>query len=164
MRTATYTIDQICEMTGIPRRTVRYYVQIGLLESPVGRGRGGNYLESHLERLRRIKSLQEQGLALSSIEAQLKAESAPSPADLLEVPASEESRTLLPNLYDLLPQGQSASPSPALPVPNLCRTVRSTYRIAPGVELVVDRETEEARFRKIQQVVRIASTILSEKE
>jgi DNA-binding transcriptional MerR regulator len=131
MKTATYTIDQVCELTGIPRRTVRYYVQIGLLESPAGRGRGGNIIKSHIERLRRIKSLQDQGLTLSSIEAQLKTESAPSPADLLEVPASESPGSSSESLRPL-PQGQNDAPSPSLPVPNLCRTVRSTYRIAPG--------------------------------
>ncbi|MCK4823506.1 MerR family transcriptional regulator, partial [bacterium] len=31
------------------RRTIRYYIQEGLLEPPAGRGRGGFYYDSHLQ-------------------------------------------------------------------------------------------------------------------
>ena len=62
-----YTIKDLCELTGYTRRTIRYYVQEGLLDPPAGRGRGGFYFDSHLKRLNEIKSLQDKGLKLAAI-------------------------------------------------------------------------------------------------
>ncbi len=62
-----YTIDQLVEATGIPRRTIRFYVQEGLLAPPAGRGRGGFYNDSHLARLRQIRADRERGLGLDAI-------------------------------------------------------------------------------------------------
>ena len=62
-----YTIEDLSELTGFPRRTIRYYIQEGLLEPPAGRGRGGFYYDSHLNKLLKIKSLQDRGYSLSSI-------------------------------------------------------------------------------------------------
>jgi len=52
-------IDELAERAGVPRRTIRYYTQQGLLPSPTLRGRVGYYDERHVERLRLIKELQE---------------------------------------------------------------------------------------------------------
>jgi DNA-binding transcriptional MerR regulator len=70
--TKTYTIVDLQEITGYSRRTIRYYVQEGLLDPPAGRGRGGFYFDSHLERLRQIKALQEKGLKLFQIQGFLR--------------------------------------------------------------------------------------------
>jgi DNA-binding transcriptional MerR regulator len=67
-----YTIDELCELTGYSRRTVRYYVQEGLIDPPAGRGRGGFYNDSHLEQLRKIQLLRDRRLSLSAISALLK--------------------------------------------------------------------------------------------
>ena len=69
-----YTIEELSELTGFPRRTIRYYIQEGLLEPPAGRGRGGFYYDSHLDKLRQIKSFQEKGLNLATISGLLKKE------------------------------------------------------------------------------------------
>jgi DNA-binding transcriptional MerR regulator len=62
-----YTIDDLVQKTGFPRRTIRYYVQEGLIEPPAGRGRGGFYNDSHLAMLLRIKAQQDLGFSLSRI-------------------------------------------------------------------------------------------------
>ena len=62
-----YTIEQLQDITGYSRRTIRYYVQEGLIEPPAGRGRGGFYFDSHLQSLLQMKSLQDQGLKLADI-------------------------------------------------------------------------------------------------
>ncbi len=62
-----YTIDELVEKTGFPRRTIRYYVQEGLIPPPAGRGRGGFYNDSHVALLRRIQELRQRGLSLSAI-------------------------------------------------------------------------------------------------
>ncbi|BCW92216.1 hypothetical protein EG19_01020 [Thermoanaerobaculum aquaticum] len=62
-----YAIGELAAAAGVSRRTVRYYVQQGLLPAPLGRGRGEHYDDSHLATLLRIKALQEQGLTLEEI-------------------------------------------------------------------------------------------------
>jgi DNA-binding transcriptional MerR regulator len=67
-----YTIEDLQEITGFTRRTIRYYIQEGLLEPPAGRGRGGFYFDSHRKRLSEIRALQEKGLKLAAIAELLK--------------------------------------------------------------------------------------------
>jgi len=72
MKGTKFTIDELSEHTGLNRRTIRFYVQEGLIEPPAGRGRGGFYYDSHLLALNRIRQLQEQGASLQSIRALLR--------------------------------------------------------------------------------------------
>ncbi|HMK44935.1 MAG TPA: helix-turn-helix domain-containing protein [Dissulfurispiraceae bacterium] len=67
MEQKKYSIDEIAAMTGLTRRTIRYYVQEGLINPPAGRGRGGFYYDSHLQAVTRIRQLQEQGASLQTI-------------------------------------------------------------------------------------------------
>ncbi len=69
METKKHTIEDLAELTGFSRRTIRYYIQEGLVEPPAGRGRGGFYYDSHLKRLLQIKALQEKGMGISAIAA-----------------------------------------------------------------------------------------------
>lgn len=59
-----YNIGTLAQLAGISRRTVRYYVQRGLLQPPSGANRGAFYNDGHLERLNRIKQLSGQGVPL----------------------------------------------------------------------------------------------------
>lgn len=64
---------------------MRYYVQQGILEPPAGRGRGGFYYDSHLERLLQIKAHQERGLKLSEIQKMFGDPIGPQPETAREV-------------------------------------------------------------------------------
>src|SRR5262245_52480020 len=64
-----YGIKELAELGGVTRRTVRYYVQRGLLPTPLGTGRGPHYTLAHLERLIHIRQLQETGVPLVEIAA-----------------------------------------------------------------------------------------------
>jgi DNA-binding transcriptional MerR regulator len=64
-----FNIDELADLGGVSRRTVRYYVQEGLLPAPLGVGRGRHYDRSHLDRLREVKAWQESGLSLDEIRA-----------------------------------------------------------------------------------------------
>src|SRR5436309_15865205 len=66
-----YGIKELAELGGVTRRTVRYYVQRGLLPTPLGTGRGPHYTPAHLERLIHIRQLQESGVPLGEIAARL---------------------------------------------------------------------------------------------
>jgi DNA-binding transcriptional MerR regulator len=62
-----YAIGDLATLAGVSRRTVRYYVQEGLLPPPLGVGRGNHYAPEHLEQLLRVKALQESGHTLDDI-------------------------------------------------------------------------------------------------
>jgi DNA-binding transcriptional MerR regulator len=61
------TLGEIADASGLPARTVRFYIARGLLNGPVKGGRGAAYTMEHLARLDRIKSLQSEGRTLSEI-------------------------------------------------------------------------------------------------
>ena len=62
-----YGLDELAELGGVSRRTVRYYIQENLLPAPYGVGRGPHYGPEHLDALRRVRSLQEAGRTLDEI-------------------------------------------------------------------------------------------------
>jgi DNA-binding transcriptional MerR regulator len=62
-----YAIGDLADLGGVSRRTVRYYVQEGLLPTPHGVGRGNHYGPEHLEQLLKVKTLQEGGRSLDDI-------------------------------------------------------------------------------------------------
>ena len=104
------------------RRTVRYYVQEGLLPSPLGVGRGRHNDQLHLDRLLRVKALQEAGRSLDEIRA------------LAQTPARPST------LLETAP-GFPAALTAASSLPLTIR--RSTWRrleLAPGVELHVSHD------------------------
>ena len=61
------TIQQLCDLTGLPRRTIHFYSQQGILPPPSGAGPGAVYSAEHLLRLRLIPLLRQQGLRLDEI-------------------------------------------------------------------------------------------------
>ena len=66
-----FGIEALAELGGVSRRSVRYYIQEGLLPAPLGVGRGHHYDRSHLDRLLQVKAWQETGLSLGEIRARL---------------------------------------------------------------------------------------------
>jgi DNA-binding transcriptional MerR regulator len=62
-----YAVGDLADLGGVSRRTVRYYVQEGLLPEPYGVGRGNHYGPEHLDQLLKVKSLQEGGRTLDEI-------------------------------------------------------------------------------------------------
>lgn len=63
----SYSIGDLAAAGGVSRRTVRFYVQRGLLQPPLGLGRGARYSEAHLARLREIRAGHEHGVPLQDL-------------------------------------------------------------------------------------------------
>ena len=61
-----YSIGELADAAGVSRRTVRFYVQREIIDPPLGAGRGHYYTEEHLNRLRRLRALQEDGYSLEA--------------------------------------------------------------------------------------------------
>ncbi len=63
----TYTLDELCTLSELPKRTVRYYIQLGLVDRPVGETRAAHYTSRHLEQLLLIRKWTDAGVSLERI-------------------------------------------------------------------------------------------------
>jgi DNA-binding transcriptional MerR regulator len=68
----TFSLDEIAVLAELPRRTVRYYIQCGLIDRPQGIGKGAFYSERHVEQLLLVRKWQLAGLSLERIGELLK--------------------------------------------------------------------------------------------
>jgi len=173
MKRKRYTIQELSELTGFSRRTIRYYIQEGLLEPPAGRGRGGFYYDSHLKKLSKIRQFQNQGLKLDSI------------SQILHDPVSESLETGITNFDTRFKYSSKSIPSPAadqsIPestaefgkkstsddlaiaaaspkVPS--REVWIRHTIADGISLNVRRDIDIKHRKIVDQVIRLAAAII----
>ena len=67
-----HTARGLGALCGVSERTVRYYVEEGLLPPPRGRGRGAHFDDDHLVRLKLIRAMQLAGNELGVIGEYLK--------------------------------------------------------------------------------------------
>ena len=77
--TQTFSLDELCALTDLTKRTVRYYVQIGLVNRPEGETRAAKYSPQHLEQLLLVKKWTTAGVSLDRIRELLQGGSAPVP-------------------------------------------------------------------------------------
>lgn len=66
-KSKNFTIDEICALVEMNKRTVRYYIQKGLVDRPEGVGKGAFYSHTHLEQLLAIRKWKAAGLSLDRI-------------------------------------------------------------------------------------------------
>ncbi len=66
-------LQQLSEQSEVPGRTIRFYIQKGLIPGPKGEKRGAFYTEGHLAELLRIRQWQDTGLSLDAIAGLLQA-------------------------------------------------------------------------------------------
>jgi DNA-binding transcriptional MerR regulator len=85
-----YRVEELAKAGDVAVDTVRYYQSRGLLPPPRRQGRIALYGESHLERLRRIRRLLDQGLTLALIGRVLDREAQASDDELLDALVSEQ--------------------------------------------------------------------------
>lgn len=62
-----YTLQELCAKVDLPVRTVRYYVQIGLIAPPQGETRAARYGDAHVQQLDQIRRWSAAGLSLARI-------------------------------------------------------------------------------------------------
>ncbi len=74
-----YPLADLCVLADLPPRTVRYYVQLGLVDRPRGETRAARYGARHLEQLLLIKKWTAAGVSLERIGALLHGEPPPVP-------------------------------------------------------------------------------------
>ena len=147
-----YRIEQLARSAGVAVDTIRFYQGKGLLEAPRREGRVTWYGESHLDRLRRIKELQQRGFTLTVIQRFLTGELEPSdealvaavtrpgaPQTLTLAELAERSGVAEPLLLRLQQAGLlvpvEGGPEPLYPAGDLDAIVAGMKLIAAGVPL-----------------------------
>ena len=92
-----YRIEQLARTAGVAVDTIRFYQGKGLLDAPRRDGRVTWYTDGHLDRLRRIRDLQQRGFTLTVIQRFLAGELEPSDESLVAAvtrPTSPQTLTL----------------------------------------------------------------------
>ena len=73
MNDKKYNMTELEKISGVPRRTIHFYSQEGIIPPPFGTGGAAKYGETHLLRLKLIKALKKSHLKLSGIKEALDA-------------------------------------------------------------------------------------------
>jgi DNA-binding transcriptional MerR regulator len=68
MEQRRFNLDQLSSLAELPKRSIRYYIQNGILAKPTGVGRGAHYTHLHLDQLLEIRKWQQAGLSLERIQ------------------------------------------------------------------------------------------------
>jgi DNA-binding transcriptional MerR regulator len=120
---ARLSIDELAERTGIPTRTIRYYITTRLISGPTSRGKQASYGADHLLRLRLIRRLTARYMPLEEIARRLQGLTTGDVEALLaqedEHAAAQEdtTRPVSPRAYiESLLRRPHPSPPPAAPV------------------------------------------------
>lgn len=146
MSEPTYSLDDLAERSDTPARTIRYYIQRGLVDRPCGEKRGAYYTGAHLRQLLQIRRWVGAGMSLQRIAALLQEEAgldrgANSPG-AAEPPASYRLASAMPLPAATRPVTRATANAhlagPARPGRHAAASVRHHYSLAPGIELVID--------------------------
>jgi DNA-binding transcriptional MerR regulator len=62
-----YTLNELSALTDLSGRTIRFYIQEGVLDKPYGKKKGAWYSEEHLQQLLTVKKYKEAGVSLERI-------------------------------------------------------------------------------------------------
>ena len=153
-RVGQWKLAQLAGRAGLAPRTVRYYVQRGLLPAPVFRGADTTYNEEHLLRLKAIRRLQERFLPLDAIQVELQRLSPDSIRALAEGGDAPPLAAAPPTRHgENRPRDSSAS----APEPTRATAADSPawerWQLAPGLELHVS-QAADARSRALADKLR----------
>lgn len=135
-----WKLTELAEAAGVSPRTVRYYVQRGLLAAPPFKGPDTVYGEEHLVRLKAIRVLQARFLPLDAIQVELTRRG---PDELKALADAEPAPPSLP--------GPVKAEAPASPTTGVTSWRR--WELAPGLELHL-ADTADAKTRALAERVR----------
>jgi DNA-binding transcriptional MerR regulator len=144
-----YTARDLAALCGVSERTVRYYVEEGLLPRPASRGRGANFEADHLTRLHLIRAMQQAGNDLESIRDYLRE---------MERELGRTGATLEAALAVWTARTEEAAWRERLTKQWATPELAHRYRIAEGIDLLVDLRAapHPGRMREIVRLIRKA--------
>ncbi|WP_395844186.1 helix-turn-helix domain-containing protein [Cystobacter fuscus] len=147
-----WKLSELAEAVGVTPRTVRYYVQRGLLPAPPFKGPDTVYGEEHLLRLKAIRVLQARFLPLDAIQVEL---ARLTPEALQALAEAEPSAP--PPVPGAVPPPAVPAPAPVSPPesapPSAAPTNWRRWELAPGLELHL-ADTADAKTRALAEHLR----------
>jgi DNA-binding transcriptional MerR regulator len=159
----SYKIDELARAAGMSVRTVRYYVQRGLLPAAAFRGKDTAYDHAHLARLRAIRRLQEAFFPLDAIAAELDGRT----AHEIEAIANGSVTPVSPLESDTGTSTTTTTSTQREPVPvhadedaraAIARQASRLYRrieLFPGVDLTVAEDAPDKSVRLVKEMLAI---------
>ncbi len=76
---ATFTLDQLSALTDLSLRTIRYYIQLGLVDRHEGDRKHARYTQRHMDQLLQVRAMTDQGIPLERIKHQIHGTTPPPP-------------------------------------------------------------------------------------
>jgi Ca-activated chloride channel family protein len=157
-----WKLSELAEEAGVSPRTVRYYVQRGLLPAPPFRGPDTVYGEEHLIRLKAIRVLQARFLPLDAIQVELRRLSPDELRRLAESDATPTPPTYTPPPPTLTHRVRVPVDPGMFPRPEVMARYQR-WELAPGLELHVS-EGADAKVRALAERVRALIEEFQERE
>jgi DNA-binding transcriptional MerR regulator len=167
----TYDLNELADSAGVTVRTVRYYIQQGLLPAPEAQGPSTRYGQGHLDRLLLIRQLQREHQPLAEIRAQLEGLRDEDVSRVLHTSRpSKRPSSAVDYVRSVLSasapsarlETRSAEPprTPSTPVKSQWERIS----LAPDVELHVRRPLTREANRRVEKLLDLARQILQEEE
>jgi len=125
-----FSLEELSALTDTAQRTIRFYIQEGLVDRPHGAKRGAYYSRRHLEQLLTIRKWQKAGLSLERIR------------ELVAEPESGEH----------LPPARRRKAGDV--------SVRSHILLAPGVELAIEPGEAGLTAEEVRELARKTAALL----
>ena len=147
---SSYPLTELCVLADMPVRTVRYYVQIGLVDRPEGETRAARYSAHHLEQLLLIKKWTTAGVSLERIRDLLHGEQAPVPPRSRAVGAVEVcSHLTVTDGIEVVIEPSRAGLSPEQ-VRRFIKGVMAVFAQVSGEESVPSKTVQERKNQRGQ--------------
>ena len=134
------SIQELSDQTGLPRRTIHFYIQQDIIPAPSGAGLGAFYQKEHLIRLKLIPVLRQQGLRLDDIREKFNRHTLLELENLLTAAEELNQKNL-----------QNSAPAPIQPKTVAMQPVLS-YSLSQGVMVLVPAQKSADVIRQIENL------------
>lgn len=164
-----WTLRELAADTGVPERTIRFYISRQLLGPPLKAGRGATYGPKHKARLLEIRELQAKGMMLAEIahapalasfrHGEKRATVLHRGSEVGRMVWFEQDGSLDKSCSDLKAETLLAEPAPALPAPVAWRA----YAVADDAVVMLRAEAGPWRTKRLLSALRrFAAEIIDE--
>jgi len=145
-------LSELADQAGVTTRTIRFYIQQGLVPSPGQGGPGPKYGRGHVARLRLIRRLQREHLPLAEVRKRLEGlDEAGVEAALAAAPAA----SAVDYVRQVLGGGPTPDEGPA-------RSQWERVALAEDIELHVRRPLSREQNRRLERLLAEARRIFQE--
>ncbi|MEO5903488.1 MAG: MerR family transcriptional regulator [Gemmatimonadaceae bacterium] len=168
---------ELSDKAHVSPRTIRYYIQQGLIPAPEARGPGAHYGPEHVDRLRLIKLLQREHLPLSEIRRRIEKLPPGEVRRILETEPGLKPTSASEYVQQVLSEGVARMRPLEMAMSVSAPMLRETHQpkpkpvfrsqwehltLAPDVELHVRRPGTREDNRRIERLLEAAREIFNE--